>query len=365
MKKTFLFSCISIFIFTNLLTLNSQETSGKLFRGLPEGLTISGYTDIYIAYDNDKNVSPRSLSSIAPYRDEFRLNLAQISAKYANEKIRAAITLQYGDVPRLNWPSDNQFIQEANIGFSPSKNLWIDAGYFLTHIGGEGVIPKYNFFQSFALCTYYEPLFQAGVKLSYTGKKFYCGLHLLNGFNVLSDNNKNKSFGITLGYKPNDKMDFTYNNIIGNEQPYSFPGKTRFYNNLILKFYPHKKIDVILCGDLCYQEKSKIKDTTEAATMFSAFASVRFHATKNFSISARGEILQDKNGFMTGRFIDTDSTLTGLKVFGITGGMEFNPVSNAYIRLETRYLAADTKQKIFFENSNSKVEVILSSGLEF
>ena len=28
------------------------------------------------------------------------------------------------------------------------KNSWLDAGYFITHIGGEGIIPKYNFFTS-------------------------------------------------------------------------------------------------------------------------------------------------------------------------------------------------------------------------
>ena len=352
------FTCFTISLF-------SQETSGKLFTGLPEGLTISGYTDVYIAYDNDKNLTPRSYSSIAPYRDEFRLNIAQISAKYSNEKIRSTITVQYGDVPRINWPSDNQFIQEANIGFSPSKNIWIDAGYFLTHIGGEGIIPKYNYFQSLALTTYYEPFFQSGIKLSYAGKKFYGALHLLNGFNVFSDNNKNKSVGVTLGYKPNDKIDFTLNNIIGNEQPYPSPGKTRAYNNLVIKFFPHKKVDVIFCGDVCYQEESKIKDTTEAATMFSAFASVKFHASKKFSVSVRGEIFRDENGFMSGRFLDTDTNLTGFKAFGITGGLEYNPTDNSYIRFETRYISADSKQKIFYDNSNSKIEIILSSGIEF
>jgi len=363
MARTVLF----VFVELSMIVFSAagQENSGSLIKGLPDGLSINGYADVYIAYDNDKNVSPRSFSAVAPYRDEFRLNLAQISIKYAAEKIRSTITIHYGDMPRLNWPADNQFIQEANIGFSPSANLWIDAGYFLTHIGGEGFVPKYNYFQSFALATYYEPLFQSGLRLSYSGKKFYGALYLLNGFNVFSDNNKNKSAGITLGYKPNDKMDFTFNNIAGNEQPYPEPGKTRLYNNLVLKFFPHKKLDVILCGDMCYQEKSKISDTTEAASMFAAFASLKFHASKHFSLSIRGEVIQDENGMMTGRFLDADSNLTGFKAFGITGGIEYNPISNAYIRFETRFLSTDKKQEIFYNKSNSKVEMILSSGIEF
>lgn len=363
MKTLLLFLTLFSLFFNNSLTY-SQQSSG-LVRGLPGGLTLTGYADVYISYDSDKGSAPRSFSAIAPYRDEFRLNMAQVSAKYANDKVRGTISLHYGDLPRLNWPADNQFIQEANIGFAPANNTWIDAGYFLTHIGGEGIFPMYNHFQSLSLCTYYEPFYQAGVKVSYTGKKFYGALHLLNGYNVLSDNNKNKSFGLTLGYKFNDKMDFTYNNIVGNEQPAGDPGKLRIYNNFLLKIYPAKNLDLIICGDLCYQEKSKISDPDAGASMFSAFVSMKYRLSKKMSFSLRGELLQDEEGVMTGRYTDTDNNLTGLKTFGLTGGIEYNHVENFYIRLETRYLAAGSKHKIFYDNTNNKVEMILSSGIQF
>jgi hypothetical protein len=363
MKQSILFilSCLTLI---NACVLFSQESSSGLIHGLPDGLSLNGYVDFYIAYDNDKDANPRSFSTIAPYRDEFRLNMAQISVKYANEKVRGIISVHYGDMPRINWPSDNQYIQEANAGFSPVKKMWIDAGYFITHIGGEGIIPIYNFFQTLSLCTYYEPIYQSGIKVSYTGKKFYGALHILNGFNVFTDNNKNKSFGLTLGFKPNDKMDFTYNNIAGNEQPTGAAGKLRLYNNFVFKFYPAKKVDVILCGDLCYQEKSKIEDSTAAATMFSAFASVKYRVIKKFSISLRGEYIQDKNGLMTGLFRDTDNNYSGLSALGVTGAIEYNHTENFYIRLESRYLT-DDKHKIFYNDSKSKTEVILSSGLLF
>ena len=242
--------------------------------------------------------------------------------------------------------------------------MWLDAGYFLTHIGGEGLIPMYNYFQSFALCTYFEPLYQSGVKLSFTGKNFYGALMVLNGYNVLADNNMNKSFGLQLGYKAGTKADITYNNITGNEMPSGTPGKTRIYNNLVIKLFPAKKLDVILCGDLCVQEKSSL-DSVSSGTMFSAFVSLRYKASKHFSVSARGELYQDKDGILSGIITDSDGNLTGLKASGVSIGVEYNPLSNSYFRLESRYLIADSKQKIFYESKTNRAEVILSGGIEF
>jgi len=368
MKYKISYILVLIALLIGIVSASAQESKG-LFAGFPEELTLNGYVDAYIAYDNDKGNSLRQFSVLAPYRDEFRINLAMIALRYNSKIIRGNIALQYGDIPKLNWPQAPneymQFIQEANIGVSPYKNSWIDAGYFLTHIGGEGIIPKNNFFTSVSLLTFYEPIYQSGIKYSYTGKKFYSSLMLLNGYNVLADNNKNKSFGLQIGYKPNDKADITFNNITGNEMPTGTTGKTRIYNNLVVRLFPSKKLDVILCGDFCMQEKSKIDDAEASGSMFSAFASMKFRATKNVSLMLRGEIFQDKDAVLSPAYLMSDSTYSGLKAFGVTGGVEFNPVSNSYFRLEGRYLAADKDQKIFYEGENSRFEVILSAGVEF
>ncbi len=356
---------ISAFMLTSLTASAQQKHRQGLFGGLPDELAINGYIDTYIAYDNDRNSSPRQFSAIAPYRDEFRLNLAMIALRYSTNRVRGNVAVQFGDIPKLNWPQAPneylQFIQEANLGFSPCKNFWIDGGYFLTHIGGEGVIPKDNFFQSFSLCTYFEPLYQSGVKFSYTGKKFYGTLFLLNGFNVLADNNKNKSVGLQLRFKPNSKVEFTYNNIIGNEMPSGVEGKTRIYNNLVVKLAPAKKLDIILCGDYCTQEKSKLSDPQSSASLFSGFLSIRYRVVKKFSAALRGETFNDNDAILS----QLAQPEPGLKANGITFGIEYNPQDNAYFRLETRYLNTASDQKIFYDSKNSRVEVILSGGIGF
>lgn len=345
-----------------------KEKKGIL-AGLTGDLTVNGYIDTYISYDNDKGPQPRQFSSIAPYRDEFRLNLAMIAVRYSGKKVRGNVALQVGDIPKINWPQAPnefmQFIQEANLGFSPAKNTWLDAGYFLTHIGGEGLIPKYNFFQSFALCTYYEPLYQSGVRISYTGKKFYGALFALNGYNVLADNNKNKSCGLQLGYKFGAKLDITFNNILGNEMPTGTTGKIRIYNNLVIKIFPGKKCDIVLCGDFCRQQKSQITDSTKTANMFSGFIAIKYKFVKRFSVSVRGEMFYDKDGILSGVIENSDGVLTGLKANGISGAIEYNPADNAYFRIESRYMITDKKQKIFYQDKYTRTEVILSGGIEF
>ncbi len=332
-----------------------------------QDFTISGHIDAYFSYDTDKyGNSLRKFAGTAPYRDEFRINIAQLTGMYTTERVRAALTLHYGDIASLNWPSNQQFIQEANAGFSPAKNLWIDAGYFLTHIGAEGVFPKGNFLTTLALVTYFEPIYQSGIKVSYDFSPKVNGcLHLVNGNNIFADNNVNKSAGITIGVKPNKNSEVIYNNLIGNEQPAGIPGKLRVYNNLVVKYALGKRVDLLGGFDLALQEKSKLMDSTESASLYGGLLAVKYKASKKFSVTARGEFYSDENGILSGVFINSDGEAIGLRAFGITLGMEVRPVENAYIRVEGRYLKSDSKQKIFFDNTDSKTEFIINTGVEF
>ncbi len=65
-------------IFISSTAIGQHKEKKGLFGGLSENLTINGYIDGYIAYDDDKGPQPRQFSAIAPYRDEFRINLAMI-----------------------------------------------------------------------------------------------------------------------------------------------------------------------------------------------------------------------------------------------------------------------------------------------
>ncbi|MBC8043739.1 MAG: outer membrane beta-barrel protein, partial [Rhizobacter sp.] len=174
----------------------------------PSPLVISGYVGAYYAWDNDKRPNQtdfRQFSFIAPQKEQVSLDIAQISAAYSTSNVRAKATLQFGDVTRQwsggNNPSAN-YIQEANAGFMLADKLWLDAGFFLTHIGAEGFFPKDNFMSSLALTTNFEPFGQGGAKLSYQFSDQFSGQFLvMNSYGGFYDNNANKHVGIQLDYK--------------------------------------------------------------------------------------------------------------------------------------------------------------------
>jgi hypothetical protein len=160
-------------------------------------------------------------------------------------------------------------------------------------------------------------------------------------------------------------FDITYNNLIGNEMPSGVEGRTRYYNNLVVKMFPAKKIDVIASGDFCIQEKSKLGDPNSSANMLSGFISVRYRALKNFSMALRGDYINDESGILTGVITVGNVALSGLKANGVTFAVEYNPMENSYVRLESKLMNTDKDQKIFKDDRNSKVEVNLSAGVGF
>jgi hypothetical protein len=325
---------------------------------------LSTYVDVYYAYDNDKNISQdqRLLDLISPYRDQFRLNIAAVSLKYNTKKIRSTFILHYGDIPKTNWtPVTNMdMVQEANIGYSPYKNLWIDAGYFVTHVGAEG-FPKNNVLSSFSLPVYAEPFIQSGIKAGYDfSEKFTACLHLINGYNLFEDNNKNKSFGLQLIYTPNDQLKITYNNIVGNEMPEGTDGKTRIFNNLIFNVAPCKKVDLVASIDIGIQEKSKLQDANATAYTYGAFMSAKYKFNPQFSTTVRGEYYQDMDGILSGSI----GPYNWLKGNGITIGFEYKPVESSYIRVEGRYLRLDNEIQAFYKG-NERTEGMLTFGYEY
>lgn len=361
MKMIICFFLIFTFIFFLPEVSKSQENEVKEFF---KNFRVGTYVDAYYAYDNDKNIfqEQRLLDFISPYRDQIRLNIAAVSLNYNTEKIRSNITMHYGDIPDVNWKPYTKFdmIQEANVGFSPYKNLWIDAGYFTTHIGAED-FPNNNFLSSFSLPAYGEPYLQSGFKIGYDfNDKFSASLHLINGYNLFEDNNKNKSFGIQLVYTPIEPLSVTYNNIIGNEMPADVNGKTRMFHNLIFNVSPHKKIDVIASLDFCMQENSKLSDTTSAAFTYGGLLSLRYKFNPKFSAAIRGEFYQDLDGVLSGN----TGSYNWLKGNGVALGCEYRPIEFAYVKIEGRYLRLDNETKVFHQG-NDRFEGTLNIGFEY
>ena len=100
--------------------------------------------------------------------------------------------------------------------------------------------------------------------------------------------------------------------------------------------------------------------------MYAGLLTSRYQFDPKWSITARAEIFNDKNGFISGLVQNTDNEAVGLELFGFTFGTEYKPAENAYFRAETRFTNAPEYLKIFRADNadqNSRLEILLTMGL--
>ena len=362
-KNYFLFGALIILF--SMRSFSQTKDSAFAFK-------ISGYVDVYYANFTDSVGTNmyQKFPDVSPKSNIFGLNIAQLTGQFTSQKARAIITFHYGDLPASAWSPVFNMIQEANAGLRITKKIWLDAGFFKTHIGTEALLPKDNIASSLSIITFYEPWWQAGIKLSYTpnDKLFIC-LHVLNGYNTYVDNNNKKSFGLTFNYSFGDKANIGYYNLVGEEFPDNI--KTphlRFLNNLVFTCQITPKLKTIIGVDYITQQHSVIADTTRTASVYSGIITLKYQLKPKFGIYARGENFSDKDGFLTGIITDSKSKQTGYFLNGATLGFEFKPVDNTFIRLEGRYLIMDNDQKIFRTdgaNTNNRIEAFINMGVWF
>lgn len=333
-------------------------------------ITVSGYIDTYCSYYTD-TVGPGGFSKFptsSPKNKQFGLNIIQISAKYNSERMRGVATIFYGDIPLCSWSTYLNLVQEANVGFRIYKKLWLDAGYFRTHIGLESIQPRENITTSIAMTTYFEPYFMSGAKLTWQqSDKWTFQLNAFNGFSTFLETNKNKAFGLSIGYNPG-KWSHTLSTIVCDEYPSNAPqSHLRHYTNYI-GIYRSNHIVIGLEANFGYQQNSRLSDPSKTAYIFSGIAALKYRFTPNVAAYVRGELFSDPDEILTGPLENENHNLVGLDILGGTLGFEYKPIANGFFRLESRALRTKRDEEIFFYNNRStniRVELIASIGLWF
>ena len=173
------------------LALNSA------FAGDPE-VSLTGYVEGYYGVtntqyhpDDDAWQDSRAFNLNSMQRNQFGLNWAQLNAGISADWYRGKLSMQMGEVPSAYFPM-NGMLNEAYAGFKVIDNLWIDAGVFLTHIGGELFLAQDNWLSTYSMLTYVGPFYYSGAKASYEVGKFNLMLGVVNG-NILQTGNNNDS----------------------------------------------------------------------------------------------------------------------------------------------------------------------------
>ncbi|MCL4709325.1 outer membrane beta-barrel protein [bacterium] len=325
---------------TTLLFAQNPDSSNVAF---------GGFIDTYFAYDFDKPAQRDRGYTTQPARhNEFNINLAFVEARLAGERMRGRLALQTGTSVNFNYAAEvnnrelAQLIQEAVAGFRVTDGLWIDAGIYLSHIGLESWISRDNWTYTRSLCSEYSPYYQSGVKATWqTSQRLAVQFHVLNGWQNLAETNNGKALGLQAAFTPSEKFSLTYNNFFGNEQSDSLASRTRFFNDIVLKFALNPSAQIAGVFDLGLEEKPSGSGNS---TWYTALLLGRFEATSSLAFTGRIEYFSDKD-----QVIVKTGTLGGFQTFGASLTADVKVAPGMLWRAEVRMF--NSKNHIFPTNN--------------
>ncbi len=323
---------------TNTATIDTADVS------LKGKLSIQGYIDLYYMYDMSRPVSKNKAYFVSSNRhNEMNVNLAYIDIKYASSQVRGRFVPAFGSYINSNYTNEEstlKYVLEASAGVKlfKKKEIWLDAGVFGSPYTNESAISKDHLCYSRSFAPEYVPYYLSGLKLSLPlNKKLTAYLYLLNGWQVIRDNNDSKSVGTQVEFRPNDNLLLNWNTYIGNERSDLRPNFGNRYFSDIFMLYSKGKFSATACVYAGLQEQilgSKI----ENLVWWNANAIAKYQFSPKLALAGRLEHFEDPKGVQiqaltSNPFSSSSSTL----------GLHLNPAANMMIRLEMRNFWSNNK----------------------
>lgn len=264
-------------------------------------VSVDMYVDVYYAAQSRQPDGAGLRQYVTPglRNEQFGINTGQISARLDGERFRGYVTLHVGDVRTQGWDpvTSLALLQEAHVGVRLSPGLWLDAGLFTTHIGGEAILPRDNWISSLALVTYYEAFIQAGARLAWDiTPKLQLQLHGLNGYNTVEDNNRSLSGGWLVTWLASDGITFFSSGIIGNEQPRDSANVVRTYTNTVMSLTPLQWLHFKMQFDYGYETGTVSRPSKE---VMAGQATVQLLPTDKWRLALRGEFYRDPGAMLS------------------------------------------------------------------
>lgn len=355
MKKVIL--TIAILSFT---TLCFSQDDPK-----PSPFSVSGYLETYYVYDLNKpesNTRPGFIYSFNRH-NEVNVNIGFIKGSYNTDNVRANLALMTGTYANANLaaePGVLKNIYEANAGvkISSTKNLWVDAGIFGSHIGFESAVGKDCWNLTRSILADNTPYYEAGAKISYTSdnqKWFLSGL-ILNGWQRMQrvEGNSLPSFGTQITFKPSASVTLNSSSFIGTDKPDS-ARQMRYFHNFYGIFQLSEKVGLIVGFDYGVEEKSA--ETSSTNSWLSPVVIARFAITDKAAIAVRAEYYDDSKGVIV-----ATGTPNGFKTTGLSANFDYQIIPNALWRVEVRNFTS--KDEVFVKEDNaSKSDTFVSTSL--
>lgn len=356
MKTKLLIS--AFFIFSSASVFAQDESK-------PSPFTVSGYLETYYLYDFNKPESNSRPLFVYSYNrhNEVNLNLGFVKGFYNTDGVRANLAVMTGTYANANLSAEpgvlkNIFEANAGVKLSSSKNLWVDAGIFGSHIGFESAIGKDCWNLTRSMLADNTPYYVAGAKISYTTdneKWFFSGL-VLNGWQRIQrvEGNSLPSFGTQVTFKPSSSVTLNSSSFIGTDKPDS-ARQMRYFHNFYGIFQISEKAGITVGFDYGVEEKDP--ETSSTNSWLSPVIIAKFAFNRKLALALRGEYYQDDHGI-----IISTGTPNGFRTTGVSANLDYLISSNAVWRIEGRTF--NSKDAVFQQGDDtSKNNTFVTTSL--
>ena len=349
MRTSFRTTCMALLA---PLTMLAQDSST---------VSISGFVDVYYS----KNVaSPatrmNTLRNFDIDENQINLSLAELVFQKKADPVGFRIDLDFGSANDVvhgiapygtNSVSTLSYVQQAYVSavIPIGSGLTVDAGKFVTHMGYEVIESKDNWnYGRSLLFAWAVPYYHTGIRMMYPlAGNLTIGVHVVNGWNSVVDNNDKLSLGCTVNYAPGPSTSIILNAMDGFEQPTGADIGKKTVFDLIVTHQLWDGFSLTLNAD--YGEE-RLAVTGTSSTVLPTWKGIaiygRYTIGPKSAIALRGEVFDDPMGYATGLGV------SGLNVKEITATYEYKFTDALLIRGESRYDFANAA--IFDKNDDVK-----------
>ncbi|HEX2832674.1 MAG TPA: porin [Thermoanaerobaculia bacterium] len=264
--------------------------------------------------------------------NELMLNLVQLQwarAATADDPIGFTIALVAGDgaeIVHAGEPDGGEalrHIYQASLAWRLPNGLTLEAGVYPSHVGIEGFYSKDNWNYTRSWLGELSPYYQAGVKASYAFNDHWSAqFHVLNGWQIVHDNNDGKAIGTQLAYA-NGPLSASLNTYFGPELP-DDDSSLRKFADVVVLYRVTPKLQFGGSFDLGAQERPDTSD----ARWSGGGGCLRYAFSDRHALAIRAEQFRDPDAGISGAAQTLrEATLT----------YELRPREHLILKLETRY----------------------------
>jgi len=349
-------------------SVSATKTAAALPKWFDE-IAINAFVSSAYQYNSNRPASGTSSYRVFDYNDNsFNLDVAEVVVQLAATKPNDAgfrVDLTGGSSIPQTAKSQDQTVAQFDLQqmfasyIAPlGSGLRFDIGKYVTHLGYE-VIEGYdgyndNYSRSI-LFGYAIPFTHTGVKASYAfSSKAAAMVEVVNGWDLVHDNNRSKSVGAQLTLTPAAPLSVLLNWIGGPELPNDNHTMRKVFD-LVATFKPTSVLTLGVNGDYGSEEgTSRVNPGSDAKWKgIAGYATIAL--TNKFALGLRGETLHDDGGTRLG----TDSKAV-LSEFTFTPAFRFT--NHAVLRGEVRYDKANQAILVREESMSSNQTTV---GMNF